>query len=366
VRTDFSEHKDIAKAVNKAADHYRWTAKYEKAKQLYQYVVDNWPQAEYAIWSQKSLAVSNMRLGDDPNADAAIEKLLTDYSEHKQIANAVNMLADECTMLNRFDKAFELYQYVIDHRPEDDSARQSEMEIAQTNVLSLIKSGNDAAAKQALDSLIADFNDHPKFSQVLFSIAEQSFYERNYRWAIKLWELIPTESSGSYLESEIPYLLATCYKQLEDNPTAIKYYKQVLQQYPDSRYAHRAAYRIALIYSFAGEYDNALYWFEQQRQLYPDSHLQAQRALMGKAAVYYWNLKDYEKGAQAYQQYISEYPDHERALVAYHCMGKCYEKMGNTEQAIAVLQEALQKFPGRERSEEIAEDLQRLREGGGK
>ena len=84
---------------------------------------------------------------------------------------------------------------------------------------------------------------------------------------------------------------------------------------------------------------------------------------MGQAAVYYFVLKDYEKGAQAYQQYISEYPDYERALVAYHCMGKCYEKMGNTEQAIAVLQEALQKFPGRERSEEIAEDIQRLREG---
>ncbi|MHC4086381.1 MAG: tetratricopeptide repeat protein [Planctomycetota bacterium] len=364
--TDFSEHKQIAKALNKAADHYRWTGKYEKAKQLYQHVVDNWPQSDYAIWSQKSLAVSNMRLGDDPNADAAIEKLLADYSEHKQIANAVNMLADEFTMLNRFDKAREFYQYVIDHRPEDKSAMQSEMEIAKTNVLSLIKSGDDAAAQQALDTLIADFNDHPKFSQVLFLIAEQSFYGRNYRWAIKLWELIPTESPRSYLESEIPYLLATCYKQLEDTPTAIKYYKQVLEQYPDGRFSHRAAYRIAMIYSLTGEYDNAIYWFEQQRQLYPDSHLQARRALMRRAAVYYWNLKDYEKAAQAYQQYISEYPDYERALVAYHCMGKCYEKMGNTEQAIAVLQEAMQKFPTRERSVAIAEDLQRLRQGGEK
>ncbi|MGB2808045.1 MAG: tetratricopeptide repeat protein, partial [Sedimentisphaerales bacterium] len=300
--TDFSEHKDIAKAVNKAADHYRWTGKYEKAKQLCQYVVDNWPQAEYAIWSQKSLAVSNMRLGDEPNAAAAIEKLLTDYSEHKQIANAVNMLADEFIMLNRFDKARELYQYVIDHRPEDESAKRSEIDIAKTNVLSLIKSENNTAAQQALDTLIADFNDHPKLSQVLFSVAEQSFYGRNYQWAIKLWELIPTEPPGSYLESEIPFLLATCYKQLEDTPTAIKYYKQVLQKYPDGRFSHRAAYRIAMIYSFAGEYDNALYWFEQQRQLYPDSHLQARRALMRKAAVYYWNLKDYEKGAQAYQQ----------------------------------------------------------------
>ncbi|MDH4241753.1 MAG: hypothetical protein OEW48_19505, partial [Phycisphaerae bacterium] len=80
---DFYLHNDIAKAVNKVADHYGWSGKYEKARQLYQYVVGNWPQAEYAIWSQKSLAASNMRLGDDPNADAAIEKLLANFSQHK-------------------------------------------------------------------------------------------------------------------------------------------------------------------------------------------------------------------------------------------------------------------------------------------
>jgi tetratricopeptide (TPR) repeat protein len=257
--TDFSEHKDIAKAVNKAADHYRWSRKFEKAKQLYQYVVDNWPQAEYAIWSQKSLAVSNMRLGDDPNADAAIEKLLADYSEHKQIANAVNMLADEFTMLNRFDKAFELYQYVIDHRPEDKYAKQSEMEIAKTNVLSLIKSGDDAAAQQALDSLIADFNDNPALPEAIFVIGEQYYNwafqcekaglsakaKDKFQKAIEVWEIIIQKLAPSGTTADTYYFSAACYSSLDHHEQAIEYYQKVVSDWPDYERAWNAQFMIA-------------------------------------------------------------------------------------------------------------------------
>jgi len=111
--TNFSERNGIAEAVNKVADHYRWSRQYEEARRLYQDVVDNWPDDEYAIWSQKSLATSNIQLGDDPNAAAAIEKLLTNFSEHKQIARAVYNVARTYSISKRYEKACELYQYVI-------------------------------------------------------------------------------------------------------------------------------------------------------------------------------------------------------------------------------------------------------------
>ncbi|MDH4241771.1 MAG: tetratricopeptide repeat protein, partial [Phycisphaerae bacterium] len=334
--TDFSEHKQIAKAVNKAADHYRWSGKYEKAKQLYQHVVDNWPQAEYAIWAQKSLAVSNMRLGDDPNAAAATEKLLADYSEHKQIANAVNMLAGECSMLKRYDKARELNQYVIDHRPEDKSAMQaqadliksylalgndpnaeaatdklladfndnpliagavwvtaqfcrdlkkyekanrlyqhvvdkwpnsehailSQMGMSEVDVLYLIDSGNDTAAHQALDSLIADFNDHPALPKHLFVIGEQYYnvafrFEKerraaegkeNFLNAIVIWDRILKDLHPSPVTPETYLLVGICYDRIGNYRTAIKYYQVVLDDWPDYQHACSAQYKIGRCY----------------------------------------------------------------------------------------------------------------------
>jgi tetratricopeptide (TPR) repeat protein len=203
-----------------------------------------------------------MRLGDDPNADAAIEKLLTDYSEHKQIANAVNMLADECTMLNRFDKAFELYQYVIDHRPEDKSAMQSEMEIAKTNVLSLIDSGNDTAAQAELDILIADFNDRPLLPKAILEIGEQYYNialrnknkglaaesEENFQKAIAVWERIITELPPSPTTPEAYFLSAENYRQLDQQKKAAEYYQKVVDNWPDYKYSWHAQFLVARIY----------------------------------------------------------------------------------------------------------------------
>jgi tetratricopeptide (TPR) repeat protein len=257
--TDFSEHKQIAKAVNKAADHYRWSGRYEESRWLYQYVVDNWPQADYAMWSQKSLAASNMRLGDDPNADAAIEKLLANYSEHKQIANAVNMLADECSMLKKYDRAFELYKYVIDYRPEDESAMRSEMEIAETNVLSLIESGDNTAAQEALDIFIADFNGHPALPEAVFMVGEQYYNlafknenkglaaesEDNFQKTIAIWERIITELPPSGETPRAYYFSAVCYRRMDQYEQAIEYYQKVVSDWPDYERVWNAQFLIA-------------------------------------------------------------------------------------------------------------------------
>jgi tetratricopeptide (TPR) repeat protein len=168
------------------------------------------------------------------------------------------MLADECTMLNRFDKAFELYQYVIDHKPEDKSAKQSEMEIAQANVLSLIESGDDAAANQALDSLIADFNDNPALPIAILEIGEKYYYKafwcekkrraaeakENFINAIAIWERIITDLSPSTATPEAYLLSAVCYRRLGEHEQALEYYKKIVSDWPDYEYAWTAQAQI--------------------------------------------------------------------------------------------------------------------------
>ena len=42
------------------------------------------------------------------------------------------------------------------------------MDASLMNILSLIEGGNDTEAQEALDSLIADFNDHPDLTEAVF------------------------------------------------------------------------------------------------------------------------------------------------------------------------------------------------------
>ena len=361
---EFSGDPNLADALYEIAKRYEWVrGKYEQAEPIYQQIIQNFPDSSYAkekLDLSRTYVIYLIESGNYSLAAEALTTLLAEFSEHPDFPWTLDGIAGRYETAKRYDEARGIYQKIVADYNETDFALTAQKKLAILE----IKVGDDVAAQAALDTLIADFNDHSEFPQVLFSIAEQSFYRQNYRWAVKLWELILTESPGSYLKSEIPYLLATCYKQLEDNPTAIKYYKQVLQEYPDSRYAHRAAYRIALLYRFAGEYDNALYWLEHQRKLYPDSHLQAQRALFEQGAVYFLDIKDYQKAIEVFQQYISEYPVDEHSWPAYRCLAKCYENTGNTSQAIVVLQEALNRFSESKYADAIKAKLDKIQEGG--
>jgi len=84
----FSKHKGIAKAMDLVADEYRKSKQYEKSRTIYQYIVDNWPDGERAMESQRGVAISNILLGDDAGAQAAIDKLIARFSGNEGIPGA--------------------------------------------------------------------------------------------------------------------------------------------------------------------------------------------------------------------------------------------------------------------------------------
>ncbi|MHC4426134.1 MAG: tetratricopeptide repeat protein [Planctomycetota bacterium] len=107
----FSGHEAIAAAVTHVGDAYRESEKYEKACEIYDYVVSNWREDEYAMWSQANIVVSNACLGNNAAADTAFEELRTQYSEHKLISQAVCMVADNYRKLKKHSRAWQLYRY---------------------------------------------------------------------------------------------------------------------------------------------------------------------------------------------------------------------------------------------------------------
>jgi len=264
---DFYLHNDIAKAVNKVADHYGWSGKYEKAKQLYQYVVGNWPQADYAIWSQKSLAASNMRLGDDPNADAAVEKLLTDFSRHKQIANAVNMLADECTTLKRYDKARELYQYVADYYPENELAIWAQQGVS----ISSIKLGDFAAARQAVEKLLTDFSEHNNIAKAVNKVADHYRWSKRYEKARLLYQYVVDNWPGADYAIWSQKSLVISYIQFVDDPNADAAIDKLLADFSEHKQKANAVKMLADECSTLKKYRKSRRLYQYLVENFPDS-----------------------------------------------------------------------------------------------
>ncbi|MHC4155644.1 MAG: tetratricopeptide repeat protein [Planctomycetota bacterium] len=54
---------------------------------------------------------------------------------------------------------------------------------------------------------------------------------------------------------------------------------------------------------------------------------------------YHIYLKDYATAAATFEEFIATYPDDLNVWASYAGLGDCYAKLGDTEQALAVLQE---------------------------
>jgi tetratricopeptide (TPR) repeat protein len=92
---DFSGNDDIAEVVDDVADAYRKVGKYDKAFALYSRIVQTWPKSEQAIRSQACIAQVNIELGREEAAEAAIEKLIADFKNHRELPRRLCFIAEE-------------------------------------------------------------------------------------------------------------------------------------------------------------------------------------------------------------------------------------------------------------------------------
>lgn len=258
--TDFSGHPDVVQAVYEIADNYRAFGEYEKAKELYQYVIDNWAQPDGAIQSQVAVARSHIALGDDANAEVAIKKLVTEFSENKNIAGVLNDIAYSYRELEQYEKARELYQYVIENWPQAESeAIWSLVCLAKSN----IALGDEPNAQTAIDSLIADFNSHPDLPRLVYQAGEEygikAFQYQSegreaeakdyYQKAKLIWERIIQELPPSEIFTpQAYYAAASCYFQLGEYEKAIGYGRIVVDNWPDYKNMWLVQFMIARCY----------------------------------------------------------------------------------------------------------------------
>ncbi|MHC4527230.1 MAG: tetratricopeptide repeat protein [Planctomycetota bacterium] len=101
----FADDAYLPHALENIAEKYFDLEQYGPAKQWYEYVVENWPEAEYALWAQAGVASSNILLGNESAAQAAIDDLLGNYPDREGVERALEELGDSFSRRGRCSKA---------------------------------------------------------------------------------------------------------------------------------------------------------------------------------------------------------------------------------------------------------------------
>jgi TolA-binding protein len=291
-----------------------------KIRRLCGHVLTNAPDSEQAMWAQRSIAFADIHRGDFTAAEAAVEKLLADYPNHKDLAQAFKWLGEDYRRMKQYDRARQCYQLVIDRYPGNKFAIFSYAGIAGID----IDLGDDAAVQTALDTLIADFNEHPDLPEAVFVIGEQYYYKafddnkkcikvksQEYLYKAKdIWERIIAQwpESKSIGLKHAQYFTAVCYRRFGEYEKAITHYQNVVDNWPDYQYAWSAQYLIGSCYEKL-KYYNSLPESESDPKIeqaykavvenYPDSAMVPSASLK----LGYLNLKRGQK-IEAVQYFV--------------------------------------------------------------
>lgn len=382
--TDFSDRADVAMAVLCIADAYLTLGEYEKAAELYRYISETWPDSEVAIDSQAGLAGASIALGDYSAAQTHIEKLFTDFSGDKRLASALKLVADSYLDVGDYQKANSLYISALDKGLGDEDAMWAQMGVAVSNIaLSNEPNVENPNTVAAIDSIIADFNDHPDLPEAVFQIGEEYYNwafgyenkgrgaeaEENFTKAIIVWERIIQELPSSDVFTPLAYYVAgDCYFQLGEYETAIKYCQVVADNWPDYEYAWHAQFLVGNYYErlrYAGliPESEANPIIEQAYQVviekYPDCRKFKYASL--KLAELNFEREQWTEAAMYYELFLTKFPETDYPSSILYSLGQAYDNIGEVNEAIRVYNEFLRRAcPSDPRVESVRQRIEDL------
>jgi tetratricopeptide (TPR) repeat protein len=257
---DYSRHKDFVNVVSYVAEAYREKWQFKESRELHQYIVDKYPASDQAIWSQRSIVLSNIGLKDDPNTETGIEKLLKDYGGHRDVARVVYQVARSLNWQDDM-KAKELYEYVLE---KDGGGRFGAL--AKVNLGGVkLRNGDEKTARADFDKVLANCEGQPVWAEAVHLIAEAywdqaawkksdglaSEHKQYIEKALVEWNRITEKSpEGAYHRAAAYYFSGRCYEKLGEVEKAIERYETLVETWPDYEYSWNAQYLIACSYEW--------------------------------------------------------------------------------------------------------------------
>ena len=309
---------------------------YEKARELHREVLANWPDSETAIWSQADLAVCNVGLGDEVGAEAAIEKLLTDFSSNENIAKAVCDIATHYVeAIKDYEKARRLYQLALENWPDNENAIR-----AKTGVISAdIALGYHINAAEVANELIEQFSESEFIVEALCSIADSCYEVGKYEDGRRLHQLAAENwpgnddallakaslislnialGSDTNTHEAIDELIA----EFAENPDlpevllemGVGYYEMAIREGIGGNFEQEKSY-----------YGKAIDVWERIIQDFSDHNIKPQAYYF--SAKSYHRIGEHEKAINYYEKLLFDWPEYRRAARAQFSIGKCYESL---------------------------------------
>ena len=333
---NYSQDSRTPNAVCQIADSYRKRGRHAKARELYDYVIGNWPNAEHALWSKMGAVVASIELSDPNGADSDLIGLFTGFSEDDRMSVAACSIGDAFRKGKQNHKARAYYEYVVDNWGDSKHALWSQMGLAISN----IKLSDGQAALDAIDGLLMDYIGDERIGQAVCQVSNELHKQGKDKLARQICRYFLDNRSTPSLEIWSDVVAVNAYVDSAD-PNVIDY---LIADYPGHPQLAQAAFSITERF-----YNRALDLDRQGQGGH--SHTYLQSAIKGWETI------------------VARLPQTDHVTKeSYQLAGDCYRRLGKHVQAIECYQHIVDAWPYSEMAWNaqymVGYSYERLKKGG--
>ncbi len=342
----------------------------ERAAALFRQLRRAYPAHPLATDAQLSLGRYFLEEGDYARAEGALLEVVESRPGTPQAARALYALGEAALDNDDPEAAMGYFRQVAEDFSETDVADDALYALGATQ----LDQDQSEAAAQSLESLARRYPGSPYARTLGLALAEVYYDLERYEEAIAEIDRRLPELEGEARE-RARFLRADSYNQLRDSENAVVYYRQIIEENPDSPYYRPARYGLAWNYHFENAHQwaadefaavregfeddlaaQALYYEAVNRALtgrteepirlynaflrqFPD-HALAEKAQFELGAAYY-ETEQWPEAAHAFEMFLDDYPDAEKRGEAFYLRGNALAATGDFDAALESLSEAV-------------------------
>ena len=142
----------------------------------------------------------------------------------------------------------------------------------------------------------------------------------------------------------VAYLLGQFAQELEQWDEAIDSYEMIIRRYPDHTLAPDAQYKLAQCYEEAGDFDQALEAYVTLAATYPSSPLIA--SVMIRICDHFYKKENFKVAAQVGEKFLEKFESHKYASRIAFRIGQCFYKDKTYQRSRGGVRPLRQEVPG--------------------
>ena len=193
---------------------------------------------------------------------------------------------------NSLLKAAKIFSEVSDRFPDHKLAADARLQ--QGIILSTL--GKFEEARKSLEKFTVAYSDHKEFDKAAYQLGLCLMEQKQWQLALGYFKKVPAQSSW---RDEALYQSAWCAKRKLEKPAAVKFYKELLANHPESGLVAHGTIELAEMEFEDGELVESIKRLEKLIESGLDPELKG-RAHYRLGWCYFQNL-DYGKAAQMYE-----------------------------------------------------------------